>query len=448
MLHPVTKVKNNVVTAVKNALDAFADADNPVVREKLQQAFPDQQQRQRARQMILDNLQEAYANASREVTDPKWFTPRNAMAGLAQSAMNARALQGAAQVAPEPAPGGAAAAPALAEAPLEQFGPLDPGWIECVVDGFKTLLEEKAPFKTHQSLNDFLQAIPDQITIAVVGDWGAHNDPAKRVAEQIRAAKPDIIVHLGDIYYAGQDDEAEDSLKLWPLADLATGAIPPGTSFGLNGNHEMFSGGHAYFEKVLPKFGHTASYFGLRNNFWQILAFDSAYAEHRLLPPEEATGDQSALASQWNWLVDKFKNSSLPTILLSHHEPISSFAQENSDGENLRKDFQKFVAAAGRQPFGWFFGHEHKCTIYDLTDAFPFRTRLIGHGCIPHSPPPPDQLPEPGCAPFFLMNTKANDNGDAVSGFALLKFNHELIDIQYINEDGSVFHQETWAAPQ
>jgi hypothetical protein len=144
---------------------------------------------------------------------------------------------------------------------------------------------------------------------------------------------------------------------------------------------------------------------------------------------------------------DKFKNSSLPAILLSHHEPISSHAQEFSDGQNLRIDFQKFLAAAGRPPFGWFFGHEHLCTIYDFKpDLFPTRGRLIGHGSIPHSPPAPGQQADPGCFPAFLMNTKANDDGDAVSGFALLKFDRETIYIGYINEDGSVFHNETWVA--
>jgi hypothetical protein len=442
MLHPVTGDKNSVVNAVNNALAAFQE-NNPVVQEKLREAFPDPQERVQARAQIVENLTAASDNASGEATDPTWFASRDPMAGLAQSAMNVRA-QADRQAAPAAVAGGAA--PALARADVEQFGPTDPGWIECVIDGFKTLLHGKAAFVQHQNLSDFLRPIPDQITIALVGDWGAHNDAAQRVAQQIKDNNPDIIIHLGDIYYAGQNNEAEEFLKTWPKAD-ASGVIPPGTSFALNGNHEMFSGGHAYFGAVLKAFGQRASYFGLRNNFWQILAFDSAYVEHRLLPPHDATGKNAALLSQWNWLVDKMKNSSLPTILLSHHEPLSSFAQENSDGQKLRSDFQGFLTAAGRPIFGWFFGHEHKCTIYELTPEFPFRTRLIGHGCIPHAAPPADQPPDPGCAPFFMMNTAKNQDGDAVSGFALLKFNGGQIDIQYINEDASLFHRETWVVP-
>jgi hypothetical protein len=447
MLHPLTKLKDNVVTAIKNARDAFNDPLNSVVQQKLQEAFPgDPQTQEQVRQKIAANLNEAFASASADQRDQRWFTPRNPMAGLAQSAMNVRALKGAAPSATTGS-GGAGAAPALA--PLQQFGPTDPEWIECVIDGFKTLLNGKAPFVQHQNLSDFLQNIDDRVVIALVGDWGAHNDAAKKVAQQIRDAKPDIVIHLGDIYYAGQNNEATEALDIWPLVDPVTKVIPPGTSFALNGNHEMFCGGDAYFGEIFKALGQKASYFGLRNNFWQILAFDSAYIDFRLLSPEDAQKTDARLASQWNWLVDKFKNSSLPTILLSNHEPISSHAQEFSDGQNLRNDFQKFLAAAGRPPFGWFFGHEHLCTIYDFKpDLFPTRGRLIGHGSIPHSPPAPGQQADPGCFPAFLMNTKANDDGDAVSGFALLKFDRETIDIGYINEDGSVFHNETWVANQ
>ena len=42
------------------------------------------------------------------------------------------------------------------------------------------------------------------------------------------------------------------------------------------------------------------------------------------------------------------------------------------------------------------------------------------------------------------MNTAANSSGDALSGFALLKLNGPVANIQYINEDGTVFFAEQW----
>lgn len=438
MLDPITGDQDQVANAVQNAAQAFQQ-NNAVVQEKLQQAFPDADQREIARQQIVKNLNHA-SNVVQKASDADWYLPRDQMTAVAQSAMNVHAMKSAAPVAAVAGAG----APAVGAAPFEQFGPLDPGWIECVVDGFKTLFGGKAKFVQHQNLNDFLYAIPH--TIAIVGDWGAHNDAAKKVADQIRAVKPDMVIHLGDIYYAGQDNEARDALKMWPLADPDTGAIPPGTSFSLNGNHEMFCGGHAYFGSVFQAFGQKASYFGLRNDKWQILAFDSAYIEHRLLPPDEAQQTDARLISQWNWLVDKVKNSKLPTILLSHHEPVSAFATEFADGQNLRADYKKFVAAAGRPVFGWFFGHEHRCTIYDDPNV-PYFARLIGHGCIPHAPSPANQQPEPGCTAFSSMNNRANADGDAVAGFALLTFDGGNIDIKYIDEDGGTFKEEVWQAP-
>jgi Calcineurin-like phosphoesterase len=225
------------------------------------------------------------------------------------------------------------------------------------VDGFKVLLTGKAPFVQHQNLSDFLVAVPDKCRIALVADWGAHNTAEALVAAQIRATNPDICIHLGDIYYAGQDNEAEEFLQRWPMADSATGKISQHSSFAMNGNHEMFSGGHAYFRRVLGAFGQPASYFGLRNTNWQLLAFDSAYIEHRLLGPADAAKIDSRLLSQWSWLLDKIRGTAQETILLSHHQPFSAFAQENSDGKNLKQDAQNLFAAAGvAGVYGWFFG--------------------------------------------------------------------------------------------
>lgn len=458
MLHPDTKSKTALLGAIQNAIDAFTQNTEPV-KEKLAEEYPDAAAAEQARQQIIQNLKAAYAGASEEAGDPKWFVPRDRIAAIMQSAMNIRAQReppqvlaaASAAVPVAAAPAGepmVAEPPPLAPAPLEKYGPLDPEWVECVVDGFKTLLEGDATFVTHTALTDFMFDVGD-VKIAIVGDWGADNDAAKKVAAQIKANNPDIVIHLGDIYYAGQNDEAVNALSIWPMLDAA-GNVPAGSSFALNGNHEMFCGGRALFGKVLPKFGQKASYFGLRTSKWQILAFDSAYEEHRLLPPDEATGSKAGLAKQWEWLVDKMKNSNLPTILLSHHEPISAFADEHADGVNLRQDFPKFIAAAGRGIFAWFFGHEHRCTFYDnrsVGGVLLPAARLIGHGCIPHSAPPPNQKPDPGCEDFTMMNFAKNTDGDAMSGFALLTFQGSNIDIQYLNEDGTKFTEEVWEAP-
>jgi hypothetical protein len=439
MLHAITAIRQTVQKAIDNAISAFTD-DNALVQEKMNDVLnpANEAQRNQFREEILAALQNAKTAAAGEssVDSRNFFVSRTPAVGLAQAAMNAAVEQNATTVS------------SVAAAPFEQFGPLDPGWIECIVDGFKVLFTGKARFVQHQALSDFLIAAPDKCAIALVADWGAHNTPAKQVAAQIRATNPDICVHLGDIYYAGQENETDDFLQLWPMADPATTKIASHSSFALNGNHEMFSGGTSYFGKVLNAFGQQASYFGLRNANWQFLAFDSAYIEHRLLDPSDAEKVDSRVASQWIWLVDKIKgHSARQTILLSHHQPFSAFAQENSDGANLRQDAKKLLDAAGiSHVFAWFFGHEHRCTIYDDASSG-FRARLIGNGCIPHAPPSPAQLPDPGCERFKLMNTVVNATGDALSGFVLLDLDGPSIALRYINEDGSTFFSERWEKP-
>ena len=49
MLHPVTGGKQEVLTAIKNAADAFTQ-NNAVVQQKMREAFPDDAKREQVRQ--------------------------------------------------------------------------------------------------------------------------------------------------------------------------------------------------------------------------------------------------------------------------------------------------------------------------------------------------------------------------------------------------------------
>ncbi len=333
-------------------------------------------------------------------------------------------------------------------APFEQFGEADPGWIECLIDAFITLFRGPADFVSHQSLGDFLFDLNDSCSIALLADWGANDTAAHNVASQVRAIDPDLCIHLGDIYYAGQENESQSFLHMWPKYETLRQTTPPFSSYALNGNHEMFCGGHAYFGSILTAFGQPASYFGLRNKNWQILGFDSAYIDQRLLNPEQASAlsdRDSVVGKQWTWLQDKIASSGgRKTILLSHHQPFSAFEAEQNQSEQLRKDVTDLLIASGNvKPFAWFFGHEHRCTIYD-DSRVGFKARLIGNGCIPHLPPPENYHAPKDCVPFLRMNTGHTENGDALSGFALLRIDGPNASVKYVNENGSTFYDEEW----
>jgi hypothetical protein len=111
----------------------------------------------------------------------------------------------------------------------------------------------------------------------------------------------------------------------------------------------------------------------------------------------------------------------------------------------------------GLSIYGWFFGHEHRCTIYDDKARNPdalFRARLIGNGSIAHHPQE-EVLAEKDDSQastnlFLKVNSRAldEDHEVAVSTFALLTLDGPNIDVQYIDEDDRLFYQETWAASQ
>ncbi|WP_158792877.1 hypothetical protein [Granulicella sp. L60] len=79
----------------------------------------------------------------------------------------------------------------------------------------------------------------------------------------------------------------------------------------------------------------------------------------------------------------------------------------------------------------WFFGHEHKCTIYD-DDKTEFRARLIGNGAIPHSHQTLVQAAkdetETSCTPVYPINDRILEKdllgiqglSLAINGFAIL----------------------------
>jgi hypothetical protein len=382
--------------------------------------------RQQAIAQLKNGLMQVQAEAG---VPPGQYASRNPVVGLVQSSISSEAQE---QDLGDALPPEA-----------EPYGPGDVRWAECVLEGLKTRLEGKWPFVENKGPSDFLAMIPSECTIALVADWGADNDRAQRVANQILALNPMYAIHLGDIYYAGTGDECDQFLKHWPLRNPVTGRPREKVSFSLNGNHEMFCGARYYFSKVLPAFGQPASYFGLMNQYWQFLGLDTAYIDHRL--PSDGSQD-ARLISQWNWLVNLLNNNvERKSILLTHHQPVSAYHDEYVESANLRDDVTKLLAATRHDAiFGWFFGHEHRCTIYADASTL-YKARLIGNGCIPHAPQTATPAPS-GLTPFTKVNTGEYPagSGEAISGFALLTLKGPEIQIAYINEDGTPFYEETW----
>jgi hypothetical protein len=214
--------------------------------------------------------------------------------------------------------------------------------------------------------------VPNRFRIGVLGDWGTGLYGAPVCAASIKNDPDgyDLLLHLGDVYYSGLKEEIEDRFfHYWP-------SVPGAISRSLNGNHEMYTGGHGYFEELLPKLGQTSSYFAFQNDYWTLAALDTAY--------NQPFGGQEGnlFQSQMNWLDGIIAAAgSRKIVLFSHHQPYSLL--DTSQGPKLVAWLKKYLEAG--RIFAWYWGHEHRCVLYDAHPAYGIRGRCIGHGGFPQT---------------------------------------------------------------
>jgi predicted phosphodiesterase len=276
-----------------------------------------------------------------------------------------------------------------------KFGTCDPDWYKTIVAYGKFIadngLNANIPgYKQYTNLTDFiLPPIPPNARIAIVGDWGTGTPAALDLLRSIAAQQPDVLIHLGDVYYSGTAQECQDNF-LTPIAQiLQAGRTTPVRIVSLSGNHDMYSGGAGYYG-MLDQIGQPSSYFALRtaDAAWQFLAMDTGYSDH---DPNTVADVRVALTPQEQaWHLDKIANFGGSTILLSHHQLFSSYASIGPADQagakrlpynpNLLGSLQAFQAA--KPVAAWIWGHEHNLTLYgpylNLSAG-----RCVGHGAIP-----------------------------------------------------------------
>lgn len=235
---------------------------------------------------------------------------------------------------------------------------------------------------------------PDVARFALLGDWGTGLYGAPHCARSIEADKAGfyMVIHLGDVYYSGDDNEMRGRfLDLWPKVD---GAL----NRGLNGNHEMYTGGKAYFTLALQQFGQAASYFALQNRRWLLAFLDTAYDDHDL------AGDQA------NWLSQLIAQAGdRKVVLFSHHQLFSLL---DVQGLKLASKLRPHLESG--RIHSWYWGHEHRCVIYD-----PHKTWGLSGRCIGHSGFPEFRKGDWGAAPAQSTWHRLNAANGAPGGYIL-----------------------------
>jgi hypothetical protein len=138
----------------------------------------------------------------------------------------------------------------------------------------------------------------------------------------------------------------------------------------------MYTGGHTYFETMLPRFNQKASYFAMQNDYWLFLGLDTAYRG-------EFGGQEGVLDDpQMKWIGDMVQQAGdRKVVLFSHHQPFTQL--DTNNGGNLLAQLEKHQVAG--RIFAWYWGHEHRCLLYDAHPKYGFYGRCAGHAGFPES---------------------------------------------------------------
>ena len=216
------------------------------------------------------------------------------------------------------------------------------------------------------------QAIGDKFRVALFSDWGTGLYGAPHIANAIQNDTTgfNMMMHLGDTYYSGggQGDQ-----------DAPDGRIPQGwhRRRPLRAQRESRDvlGGQWLLQRGAALPDQASSCVAYQNMNWLLVGLDTAYIDHNLDEPDKKGANKTNQVAWLKKLVESAGNRKV--ILFSHHQPFSQ----------LDKQGPKIIAAMGdallQRVHAWFFGHEHRCVIYQAHDKYGLRGRCIGHGGFP-----------------------------------------------------------------
>jgi hypothetical protein len=311
------------------------------------------------------------------------------------------------------------------------------GWSECVT----TYLAYKASggdLPYHTNMNPVFD-LGLKSNIAIVGDWGTGDEVAINLLQQVTSLNPEVLIHLGDVYYAGTQREEEAN-----FLDVCSHVLGNDVLLlSLCGNHDMYSGGNGYYWLV-DHIGQHASYFCLQNDAWQFLAMDTGHNDN---DPRTIGGNMTSLItvdgwSEADWHLEKIQQrGKRRTVLLSHHQLFSPFgavgnvgAQQYAYNPRLFANFQSVLSKID----WWFWGHEHTLAVFDPYMGLK-RGRCVGASAVPvftdqwkYANADGLKTYQNAPLPTWSPNAVLGDNGtDYAHGFAIMTLKGASASVEY-----------------
>lgn len=319
-----------------------------------------------------------------------------------------------------------------------KYSQCDVAWVNSVIEWIETyaIKMEEPSYVNYQDMNDYEYTLPEEnLKVGIIADWGTGEEEAENVIEHLFQQKPDLIFHLGDVYYSGTEEEYEQHYigLIDAMREKYDTQVPV---YNVPGNHDYYSGGHAFYKflantntkSTYPT--QEASYFTLNNSAWQLQGMDTGYYDRHVF---EVGQDMTHLREKeaiWHkHHLDKGFGADKKIILLSHHQLFSRFINIGNQSHNPRlyecfKDHLDKLSC-------WYWGHEHLFELYK-----PFlglnKGRCVGNSAVPiiydEGRPYRTTAKYKGKSiknlPEILPESVVDNNGDVyANGFALLKLN-------------------------
>jgi predicted phosphodiesterase len=210
------------------------------------------------------------------------------------------------------------------------------------------------------------------LKVALFADFANGYYTARYIAKRFEKNRYPYAIHLGDVYYAGRENEVKSYLEE-PMRPV----LPTTELFLLSGNHEMYSKG-VHWLAYLDRKRHPerqrqeGTYFRLLRDKFQIIGIDTEWFGHlHFKEPWLKLWLQNAL--------QEGRRQGRMNILLSSNEPYSYGKSETTQLHSELADVldQNLVDL-------WFWGNTHYCALFTRNQKFPFVGSCIGHGGYPY----------------------------------------------------------------
>jgi hypothetical protein len=277
-----------------------------------------------------------------------------------------------------------------------RFSTCDPLWAQAVTDYVHYFDVDRGtiPYRPAKAPDDPAPlTLPENATVALIADWGTGTPESRALLEKVAAHRPDVLIHLGDVYYSGTPEENSNYFLDVINQVFSRGAQRPLPVFNLTGNHDMYSGGDGYYGMLdqlnVPPLAppgqmQTHSFLGLRSSGWQILGMDTGLHDDDVF--DVATSVTYLEDTELAWHKNQIATAGgRRTILLSHHQLFSAFSAigpESNGDRSLNGLLHSQFADILGQVDAWLWGHEHNLEIYGPYAGLQ-RGRCIGCAAVP-----------------------------------------------------------------